>query len=64
MHDYLTQWSPRRAFRVLLARVVRQLIERGRLDLEACFIDATFAPAKGGGEAVGLTKKARAASCS
>lgn len=59
VHDYLTQWSPRRAFRVLLARVVRQLIERGRLDLEACFIDATFAPAKGGGEAVGLTKKGK-----
>ncbi|MFN0129544.1 MAG: IS5 family transposase [Verrucomicrobiales bacterium] len=57
VHDYLRRWSEQHVFRVLLARVIRQLLQRGRLDLDQCFIDATFAPAKGGGEAVGLTRK-------
>src|SRR5471030_2001455 len=52
VHDYLKHWSQSRAFRALLARVIRQLLEAGRIDLEECFVDATFAAAKGGGDAV------------
>lgn len=59
VHDHLTRWSQQRAFRMLLARVVRQLIEQGWLDLKQCFIDVTFASAKAGGEAVGLARKGK-----
>jgi transposase len=59
VHDYLQQWSQSRAFRALLAKVIRQLVEAGRIDLEECFVDATFAAAKGGGDAVGLSPKGK-----
>jgi transposase len=59
VHDRLQLWSENKAFRRLLAVVVRSLAQKGRIDLEQCFIDATFAPAKGGGEGVGLTKKGK-----
>jgi transposase len=52
-------WSANQAFCKLLAKVVRSLAQKGRIDLDQCFIDATFAPAKGGGEGVGLTKKGK-----
>ncbi len=50
MHDYLQFWSTQQAFRKLLAMVIRQLVQRGRIDLQQCFVDATFAAAKGGGK--------------
>jgi transposase len=59
VHDYLQTWVEREAFRDLLAKVVRMLVEEGRIDLQECFIDATFAPAKAGGEGVGLTRKGK-----
>jgi len=59
VHDRLQLWSANQAFRKLLAKVVRSLAQKGRIDLDQCFIDATFAPAKGGGEGVGLTKKGK-----
>ncbi|TLD71492.1 IS5 family transposase [Phragmitibacter flavus] len=59
VHDYLQHWVGRQAFRQLLARVVGMLVQRGRIDLEECFIDATFAPAKAGGQGVGLTRKGK-----
>jgi transposase len=59
VHDRLQLWSGNQAFRKLLAKVVRSLAQKGRIDLDQCFIDATFAPAKGGGEGVGLTKKGK-----
>lgn len=59
VHDYLKRWSRSEAFRKLFARVLRQLIQTGRVDLDECFIDATFAAAKGGGRAVGLTRKGK-----
>jgi transposase len=49
----------RQAFRRLLAGVVRSLAQQGRIDLDQCLVDATFAPAKGGGEGVGLTQKGK-----
>lgn len=59
VHDYLKVWSQSRAFRAVLARVIRQLVELGRIDMEECFVDATFAAAKGGGASVGLTRKGK-----
>ena len=59
VHDYLKHWSQSRAFRALFSQVIRHLIEAGRIDLEECFVDATFAAAKGGGDAVGLTRKGK-----
>jgi transposase len=59
VHDYLSLWSQKQAFRDLFVRIVRQLIDTGKLDLNLCFIDATFSPAKGGGAGVGLTRKGK-----
>lgn len=59
VHDYLMLWVENQAFRKIMTAVVRQLVQTGRLDMEQCFIDATFSPAKGGGEGVGLTRKGK-----
>jgi transposase len=58
-HDYLQLWSENKAFRKLWSGFIRSLVQTGRIDLDPCFVDATFAPAKGGGAAVGLTRKAK-----
>lgn len=59
VHDYLQRWCQRDSFRKLLAVLIRELLERGELQIDQGFIDATFAPAKGGGAAVGLTRKGK-----
>lgn len=59
VHDYLKIWNESGAFRTIFARIIRCLVEQGRIDLDTCFVDATFAPAKGGGDAVGLTKRGK-----
>jgi transposase len=59
VHHYLKRWCERDSFRRLLAAVIRRLIDQGQVDLDQCFIDATFAPAKSGGAAVGLTRKGK-----
>jgi len=59
VHDYLKAWSQSDAFRQILAAIISNLIDQGRVDLDECFIDATFAAAKGGGESVGLTRKGK-----
>jgi transposase len=59
VHDYLSHWSEQQVFRKLMARIIRQLVQKGRLELDQCFIDATFSPAKGGGLGVGLTRKGK-----
>ena len=59
VHDYLPGWSQRQAFRQLMAAMIRSLARTGRLELEQGFIDATFAPAKNGGEGVGLTRQGK-----
>jgi transposase len=47
VYDYLKNWNQSRAFRALLAIVIKQLLEAGRIDLEVCIADATFTAAKG-----------------
>ena len=59
VHDYLKKWSQEDRFRELFARVIRQRVEEGSIDLDQCFVDATFSPAKSGGNAVGLTRKGK-----
>ena len=59
VHDYLKAWSRSDAFRQIFAAIIGNLIQEGRVDLEECFVDATFAAAKGGGEAVGLTRNGK-----
>ena len=59
VHDYLSRWCQRDSFRQLLSALIRDLLERGELRIDQGFIDATFAPAKGGGAAVGLTRKGK-----
>lgn len=59
VHDYLKAWSRSDTFRQIFAAIISNLIQEGRVNLDECFIDATFAAAKGGGEAVGLTRKGK-----
>jgi transposase len=59
VHDYLQRWCQRNSFRRLLASLIRRLFEEGKVELDQAFIDATFAPAKGGGDGVGLTRKGK-----
>jgi hypothetical protein len=40
--------------------VANELRERGALDEEECFIDATFVMAKGRGAEIGATKRGKA----
>jgi transposase len=39
--------------------LIRELLDRGEVKIDQAFIDATFAPAKGAGEGVGLTRKGK-----
>ena len=45
--------------RRLLTDVANELRDRGALDEEECFIDATFVMAKGGGLEIGATKRGK-----
>jgi len=59
VHDYLTRWCQTDSFRRLLSALIQDLLEQGRIHIDQGFVDATFAPAKGGGAAVGLTRKGK-----
>jgi len=43
----------------MLTDVANELRDRGALDEEECFIDATFVMAKGGGAEIGATKRGK-----
>src|SRR5262249_20469756 len=43
----------------VLTDVANELRDRGALDEEECFIDATFVMAKGGGAEIGATKRGK-----
>src|SRR5262245_17395409 len=45
--------------RRLLTDVANELRDKGALDKEECFIDATFVMAKGGGAEIGATKRGK-----
>src|SRR5215467_8264565 len=50
---------PQRGLRGVLTDVANELRENGVLDEEECFIDATFAMAKGGGAEIGPTRRGK-----
>src|SRR5215831_11179363 len=57
-HDRRFQtWCRNEVLRQALTDIANELRERGALNEEECFIDATFAMAKGGGAEIGATKR-------
>jgi transposase len=58
-HDRLQYWIRTGVFKAALDNLADALADGGLMDLDECFIDGTFAPAKRGGPAVGKTKKGK-----
>jgi hypothetical protein len=52
-------WCCNEILRRLLTDVANELRDKGALDEEECFTDATFVMAKGGGSEVGTTKRGK-----
>ena len=59
VHRCFQNWCRNEVLRRVLADIANELRERGELDQEECFIDATFAFAKGGGAEIGPTKRGK-----
>jgi transposase len=59
VHRRFQTWCHSEILRRVLTDVANELRERGVLDQEECFIDATFAMAKGGGAEIGPTKRGK-----
>ena len=53
VHRRFQTWCRNEVLRRVLTDIANELRERGALDEEECFIDATFAMAKGGGAEIG-----------
>jgi transposase len=59
VHRRFQTWCRDEILRRVLTDVANELRDRGALDEEERFIDATFVMAKGGGAAVGATKRGK-----
>ena len=59
VHRRFQQWCRSEVLRRILVELANTLRDEATLDLQDCFIDASFAPAKGGGEQIGLTKRGK-----
>lgn len=57
VHRRVQQWYQSEVLRPVLVELANTLREQGALDEREAFIDATFAMAKGGGVAIGPTKR-------
>lgn len=57
VYEYPQLWCQRDAFRKLFATLIGRMLKLGRMEIDKSIIDNTFAAAKCGGEAVGLTRK-------
>lgn len=55
----LLHWQKLGVFQIIWQAALQALDEQGRLDLTQTNLDATFAPAKGGGDGVGNTRKGK-----
>jgi hypothetical protein len=55
----LYTWCCNESLRRVLTDVANELRDKGALDEEECFIDTTFAMAKGGGSKIGPTKRGK-----
>jgi transposase len=59
VHRRFQAWCRDETLRRILTDVANDLRDRGVLDEEECFIDATFVMAKGGGTEIGPTKRGK-----
>jgi hypothetical protein len=59
VHRCFQIWCRDEILRRVLTDVANELHDRGALDEEKCFIDATFVITKGGGAEVGATKRGK-----
>ena len=59
VHRRFQQWCQQEVLRGVLRQLANELRDRGELDESECFIDATFASAKGGGEQIGKTRRGK-----
>src|SRR6266576_5153712 len=59
VHRRFQQWCEREILRGILADLANELRDRGEIDESECFIDATFASAKGGGAEMGNTRRGK-----
>ena len=59
VHRRFQTWCSNEVLRRVLTDVANELRDKGALDEEECFIDATFVMAKGGGADVGATKRGK-----
>src|SRR6201993_4209843 len=53
VHRRFQQWCERQVLRDVLTKLANALREQGDVDESECYIDATFASAKGGGADIG-----------
>jgi transposase len=59
VHRRFQSWCRDEVLRRVLTDVANELRDRGALNEEECFIDATFVMAKGGGSEIGTTKRGK-----
>jgi transposase len=59
VHRRFQRWCEHEVLRTVLTDLANALRERGALDERESFIDATFASAKGGGAAIGKTRRGK-----
>lgn len=55
-HRWFQRWSRTGVFERLMQTLARELEARGEVDLEECFLDASFSKAKSGGDHIGKTR--------
>ena len=59
VHRRFQKWCRNEVLRNVLTDLANTLREQGGIDESECFIDAMFAPAKGGGAGIGRTKRGK-----
>jgi transposase len=59
VHRRFQRWCEREILREILKELANALRDEGEIDESECFINATFASAKGGGEDIGKTRRGK-----
>ena len=59
VHRRFQQWCQSEVIRAALTDLANTLREQGEVDESECYIDATFASAKGGGDQIGPTRRGK-----
>ena len=59
VHRRFQTWCRNETLRNVLTDIANELRDKGVLDEQECFIDATFAMAKGGGAKIGPTRRGK-----